>query len=164
MKLAFVTVNQYPPNFGGIAGGNKICQQEASAAGLPGQYDAWLSDDNLNSPSITFVQPAVPYVNLVDALIASNWANLTSGTLSYPMDVFPSFSPPLLIGADAGLSVWTGTNYDGTYLTGYTCNSWTNNTSGFASVGSSGATNSEWTYNTFLPCNSGGANLYCFQQ
>jgi len=168
LKIAFVTSGNYQPNFGGVAGGNRICQQEATANGLPGQYKAWLSDST-SSPSVSFAQSSVPYV-LMDAnhsMVANNWVQLISGSLSHPINVHPDGTTD-----PNGLPPWTATKLDGTLAAGDTsCNNWTDNTNSYHGLsGEDAVTDFRWTQLYPYTCANGGAAgsfalpLYCFQQ
>jgi hypothetical protein len=86
VKFVFVTVGiTYNGVLGGVAGANAICQAEATASGLPGTYKAWLSDIiGHNSPSTTFTQSVVPYVNTdtTGSQVATGWAGLVASGAS----------------------------------------------------------------------------------
>lgn len=86
VKFVFVTVGiTYNGVLGGVAGANAICQAEAAASGLPGTYKAWLSDIiGHNSPSTTFTQSVVPYVNTdaTGSQVATGWTGLVASGAS----------------------------------------------------------------------------------
>jgi cysteine-rich repeat protein len=60
-RIVFVTSEIYTGNLGGLAGADAKCQSLADAAGLPGNYMAWLST-GASSPSTRFTQSPNPYV------------------------------------------------------------------------------------------------------
>jgi hypothetical protein len=167
-----LTANTFTGNLGGVAGGNAKCQTEATAAGLPGIYKAWLSDSLGNDPAATdaFTQSTVPYVmpnsNLTQ--VAANWSGLVSGTLEAEIDY--AANGTLLTQYSQTYGVWTGTNSNGT-ASAQNCSNWTDGTSG-TGKGDLGIpldyTSGGWSYaQTINPNCSGqyGNNaLYCFQQ
>ena len=129
------------------------------AAGLPGTYLAWLSDDT-GSPSTRFVQATVPYVRTDGTLIANNWADLTDGTLAAPLNRDESGTD---IGSD---SVWSDTTTNGTLWEDFRdCTQWTDGTNASTGrIGGAGATNAGWTEAGGSDCGLFTARLYCFQQ
>jgi Protein of unknown function (DUF1554)/Collagen triple helix repeat (20 copies)/IPT/TIG domain len=160
-KIVFVTANPYEGNLGGVAGGNAKCQKEASAAGLPGTYSAWLSDSLGNSPATNFTQSNTPYVTPDPLLthVAENWAGLISGTLEAPIDFFATGST-----ARGGFEdVWTETNFDGTPSVN-NCANWTmNGSSEFGDLGTYNRSDSDWTKSGIVSCNVSN-QIYCVQQ
>jgi len=153
-KIVFVTANTYEGNLGGVAGGNAKCQKEASAAGLPGTYSAWLSDSLGNSPATNFTQSNTPYVTPDPSLthVAENWAGLISGTLEAPIVFFANGSTA----EHDSVYVWTGTNVDGTPY-GSNCTNWTDGV--ITDTGIVGWTNSSgngWTEFSVIACGTGG--------
>ena len=162
-KFVFVTANTYTGNLGGVAGGNAKCQAEATAAGLPGTYKAWLSDTLGNHPSVTFTQSSIPYVMPASpfTVIANNWAQLVLGTLQNALNKTAAGGT-----VATGAPVWTGTNPDGTisFTSSQVCSNWTT-TSGSNFTGLVGQLGGAWTVSDMndISCSSSAA-LYCFQQ
>jgi len=160
-KILFTTDNSYTGNLGGVAGANAKCALEATAAGLPGTFLAWLSDGT-TSPSATFVQSLVPFVRADTAgtVIAPNWTGLTSGTLTNT--IFSDATGTSL--GSAGLDIWTGVNANGTAST-TNCSGWTSASGSVAgTIGGQLITNSGWTtFFTGQAC-SGTGHLFCVQQ
>jgi hypothetical protein len=162
-KLVFATSTAVRGSFGGLAGGDALCQQLADQAALAGTYKAWLSTA-ASSPSVLarFTHSTLPYVRTDGMRIAANYTALIGvAGLENPINL-----------DQRGIAVtytntWTSTKDNGTYHSGTTsafgdCTSWTV-TSGngvygrvTALVGWSqfgGALNCDMTY-----------GLYCFQQ
>jgi hypothetical protein len=162
-KFVFVTANSFTGNLGGVVGGNAKCQTEATAAGLPGTYKAWLSDSLGNYPAATdaFTHSSLPYVTPDPGLttVASNWNQLISGSLQNSISFIATGS------AAPQEQVWTATNNNGTASTS-NCTNWTTNSTNFGvpagydypptTVWSNGGSNEPYC-NSALP-------LYCFQQ
>jgi hypothetical protein len=160
-KILFATDNSYTGDLGGVAGANAKCALEATAAGLPGTFLAWLSDGTV-SPSNTFVQSLVPYVraDATGTVIAPNWTSLTSGTL---INTIFSDSTGTSLGS-AGLDIWTGVNANGTPST-TNCNGWTSASGSVAgTIGGQLELTSAWTtFFTGQACSVTG-HLFCVQQ
>lgn len=154
--LAFLTSSVHGGELGGLSGGDTICNQRASAAGLPGNYRAWLSD-SVNSPATRFTQNPGPYVLPNGVRIANTWADMIDDSLLAPLNVMEDG------GVQAGMTnVWTGTSGTGKQAA-YHCDGWTN-TFAFGGVyGRADATNSGWSVAGAFTCGS-GYRLYCFQQ
>jgi hypothetical protein len=153
----FVTSTQYGGNLGGLTGADAICQDLATTQGLPGTYQAWLSDSTA-SPSTRFVRSPGPY-RLVDGTrIADNWTDLTDGSLAAPINLTQAGNAV----ADSD-KVWTHTQTDGTARGGANhCGNWGGAT-GDGDVGAHALRNASWTDSDAEACNT-GQHLYCFQQ
>jgi hypothetical protein len=163
VRFAFVSSVRYTGNLGGLDGADAKCTALAAAAGLPGSYRAWLSDDT-GSPATRFTQSPLPYVMVNDTVIANNWAGLTSGTLLRDFEVTET-------GAGVISAVWTNTNGNGTLTSGGSdCDNWTNGTftppSGpVGRCGDTFSTDVGWTLNpgSGIRCDA-PESLFCFQQ
>jgi len=166
-QVAFLSAAEYNGNLGGTAGGDAACQTEATKAGLPGTYKAWLST-SANSPAASsFTQSTLQYVQPDRALtpIAANWTGLTTAALTngFTFDA-QGVAPP----SDTD-GVWTGTNPDGT-ATGNDCQGWTVSDANFTGIEGiySASKPTDWS-NASLTGGSAQAcssnfHLYCFQQ
>ncbi|HSD88239.1 MAG TPA: hypothetical protein VLB44_12015 [Kofleriaceae bacterium] len=153
-NIAFVTSSkQLPTSFGADrSGADAICNARAAAAGLPGNYLAWLSTstesarDRLASSRGWVRTDGRPFVDRIDDLaIGKIYTPLfldENGTLVTTSDPVPTATfGGLTAGAD--------------------CNDYSN-PAGQIIVGSSGATAESWTYaNTTTACSTPG-RLYCF--
>ncbi len=156
-KLVFVTSGTYDGNLGGIAGGDATCNTLAGAAGLPGTYQAWLSDAGSN-PAAAFTQSSFPYVLVDGTKIADDWAALIVLPLDAPINIDENGPPAVALSG-----VWTGTNSNGT-ANGTDCLGWISNAGG--NNGRTGRTDStivNWTDSNSLACNN-SRRLYCFEQ
>lgn len=154
--LVFATSTNQQGGFGGLSGGDGICNTLAAAQGLPGPYKVWLSDST-GSPSTRFTQSTGPYVRVDGAFVANNWADLTDGSLLNPININESgvFIP-------GNGNVWTNTNPDGTPSGIQNCANWTVNGSNNAFGGIYDSTTA-WTTGIQAGCGNNG-RLYCFQQ
>lgn len=154
-KRIFVTTSTYQGNFGGIAFADAACAQHAAAASLPGTYLAWLSDGT-TSPDARLRQWGYAYVNGAGVALASDWADLTDGTVGVEMNYR----------ADGVLDVgtartWTGTGADGLPL-GPNCSGWTS-LSGTGQAGLDTFLTAGWTEWSAWSCSS-ASHLYCVEQ
>ncbi len=160
-KTVFVSSGSYNGNMGGLPGADEICQGLADGAGLTGTYYAWLSD-TLSSPDTRFTKATVPYVLPSGLEIASNWSDLTDGTLTNP--ILEDEDGTTLGYAD----VWTSTNVSGTSAVGtdstYACGNWQSNTKLYLGLwGDATQVNSDWTNLWEYRCDYTNA-IYCFEQ
>ncbi len=161
-KKVFVTEATYTGDLGGVAGANEKCQAEASAAGLGGVYKAWVSD-SISSPSITFTRSVFPYVTTTGVQVASDWTDLTDGTIENSIDRDAN-------GVLRGVEVWTYTKVDGTKsdldVVTRGCDNFTSDSNLYYGViGNTTATTSSWTSAGYQGCHYLGKHrLYCFQQ
>jgi hypothetical protein len=154
-RIVFVTNTTYTGNLGGVSGADALCDALGVQFGSPWWvWRAWISD-SASSPSTRFTHWAGPYVSAGSGYtIASDWADLTDGTLAYPIELL-------------GQTVWTATNPDGTYVgsTYGDCSGWTVGSSlENGETGSSSETGSGWSlYGGDDGCGN-PHHLYCFQQ
>jgi hypothetical protein len=172
-RRVFVTSGTYAPSFGGLAGADGICMSVASGASLGGKWAAWLSSLSVSASS-RLEHSSVPYKLLDGTVIASDWSDLTSGSIQHPINRDEHGALVTNPGAtySSDLGVWTNTNGDGssTQLSlFYTCNDWTNATSSYDFAGGSVVSDSScadhqcWTIQGTADCSEVLA-LYCFEQ
>ena len=141
-------------NLGGLAGADDKCQNLAGAAGVPGDYKAWLSDAVTNAND-RLKQASVPYVLVNGQPIASQYNDIVDGTLSAPINIDEN-------GTATAAAVWTGTNANGTRIPNFTCNSWTA-TAPLGFFGNSNVADGRWSNQNVSGC-QGSLRLYCLQQ
>lgn len=164
-RLVFVTSTPMPSNLGGLEGADRVCQQHASRAGLPGTYKAWLSDTS-GQPYFRLTHSHGDYTLVDGTLIAHGWQDLTDGALNAPISLDESGHP------SGAAFVWTNTNSGGGGIGGGHCSNWSSGDEGDAlgrnvPVGSSQLSGAGWTHATEASCGAGGGvarRLYCFQQ
>ncbi|MBI2084585.1 MAG: hypothetical protein HYT70_03165 [Candidatus Aenigmarchaeota archaeon] len=105
----------------GLQGADSKCQSRASSARLGGTWKAWLSDDRTSAAS-RFSKGTGPYKLVNEVAIASNWSDLTDGTLlvnNIGVDEF---------GGSVSGNVWTNTKSNGTAY-GASCSNWESSSS-----------------------------------
>lgn len=150
----FVTRTARTPDFGGLAGADRWCLEEADQAGLRGTWVGWLSDSTEDARDR--ITPGD--FRLVDGtVVAGSLAELLGGTLRVPIGLSAA-------GDEVAARTWTATQADGTLERGGgTCGDWTNASAGDDSQGGrSTETNTLWTDEYLDPCNVEG-HLYCFE-
>lgn len=160
----FITLGSVPGAMGGTTGADEICNEEATAYGLPGIYRAWLSAGVDDTPLVRFNSGDLVYRLPDTTRVADNLAQLVqTGVLMAPIDRTADDVP---LTPDAGGCqnlVWTGTDASGD-ATASRCAGFTSNQpSHTATMGNFAAVNSEWTVDCSLTCDS-YARIYCFQQ
>jgi hypothetical protein len=167
-KVVFVSSAQYTGNLGGLTGADMKCQTLATAACLPGNYLAWLSDST-GSPNTRFTQSNIPYRLVNGTLIAANYGDLTDGSIANPVNLTELNGVPLDSPVTCSMQKmsYSATDANGNAVHPMErCSDWST-TSGQASWGYNLVTNGNWTQACF---GTGGntcgavATLYCFQQ
>lgn len=163
-KRVFVTSTTYSGNLGGVSGADVRCQASANNVNLGGTWKAWISDTTTSAASrLTHI--GSPYLLLDGTVIASNWGDLTDGSIQHAINLSEYTSV-----VDAG-NVWTNTTRAGEINTDVSiqpahCQNWTNSLlDNKGSIGStySGSTDNHWTESGYGYCNS-PARLFCFEQ
>lgn len=155
-RQIFVTSTPHAGNFGGLAGGDDICNARAAAANLPGagNFRAWLSASG-ESPRTQSTRSLAPYVLVNGTIIANDWIDLTDGAIAALINRDENNVAQNLKG------VWTGTFSGGTPAVN-NCSNWTS-TSGVAAFGGTGQTGTGWSAFNAQACTS-TFRLYCVEQ
>jgi len=155
-RRIFVTSAPQSANFGGLEGADSVCASEAAAAGIGGEFKAWLSTNELAAAD-RLVQSAVPYVLVDGTLVADDWADLTDGAIETRVNLDAS-------GVERAGDVWTGTLPSGlSYVGQGDCDGFTNGTDGVALCGSTQSINAAWTASQLPGCST-RLRLYCIEQ
>ena len=165
-NTVFITSTLYAGNMGSVAAANADCAARATAAGLSGTYLAWIAvTTGTDDPATTFTQSTFPYQQVTGTVIASNWAGLTSGTLTNALqkNEYGSF-------VAGGIKVWTNVATNGTAVVSgnqstANCSAWTSNgvSPHLGYYGITGSTTATWTDSTSIGCNNTN-RLICVQQ
>jgi len=185
-KTVFVSAPTYTPgDLGGLSGADVTCQSIAQAAGLSGTFAAWLSDDTTDAAS-RLTHASVPYALPSGTLIATDWDDLTSGTLRHAIDENEKGQTAL---ANVNTLVVTSTTPAGKKFAGPwpwgTCDSWTSTSAPTQPIfGGWTFTDGSWTdeffmfydggvppsYDGGIPSDAGNSlcgfpgSLYCIEQ
>ena len=155
----FVTSTTYDGNLGNNAGAQAKCVERANAAGLGGNWDAWVSAGD--SPNTRFDLYSA-YARLDGVVIAQQGAHIFNGNLIAPInrDEFDELLD--------GVEVWTSTNTIGNdhpiNVDVDGCKDFTmNHPAKLAGYGISSATNADRTQLGTASC-AQLKHLYCFEQ
>ena len=165
-RLAFVTsaagsgnLSSWPEAGGqsGLAAGDAICTQLATAAGLPepASFKAWLSTGTVDARD-RFVNDG-PWMRLDRARLAADLTDLTDGLLNTGLDLDEN---GVIVAATA---VWTGTSVSGTADTDR-CSDWASASA--SAMGDGGMTEyaeAHWTAFVSRTCDTATNRLYCLQ-
>ncbi len=145
-------------SIGGVAGADAMCQRPADGAALGGRYRAWLAEP-LDWPEQSFTRSRAPYVRVDGVEVAANWADLTDGTLVFPILYTESGADP------ADPSPWANVNRDGTRHFGRDCGDWTSDAIDAVGIlGFTGTVAFGWTAREYYsPCTTPHP-FYCFEQ
>lgn len=152
----FVTSTTTNGLFGGLSKGDDLCAARAAAAGLGGQWRAWLSAGQV--AAFTRITADGPWVNTQGQLVAASRLALASGNLANEIRFDENGQSP------QGTShAFTGTRADGTPST-LDCGGWTlaGGLGAGATLGHLLRTGSSWTADTTQACTN-QRRLYCFE-
>src|SRR5208337_2326166 len=97
-RRVFITSSYVQANFGGVAGGDALCNAAASDAFLGGTWVSWTSTPG-NDVASRMTHGLVPYKLLDGTVVANDWLDLTSGSIRNPIDRDEHGN---LVGLDAG--------------------------------------------------------------
>lgn len=152
----FVTSTGQSGNIGGIAGADAICANRAMAAGLIGEFKAWLSTDQ-SAVSDRITHASGPYVLVNGAMIAEDWDDLVDGTVLVPINLDET-------GTVRTGEAWTGTLATGGSYPDDDCAGFTSDSAGAKGLcGDPASTTSTWTENITPSCDT-MLRLYCIEQ
>lgn len=151
----FRTATTQTANLGGIAGADALCAAQAIAAGLDGEFKAWLS--TVSSPVADRVtQASGPYVLVNGTRIADDWDDLVDGSILAPIHLDAN-------GVLRAGEVWTGTLATGASYLNDDCAGFTSGSTGVALCGATNSTTATWTENITPACST-QLGLYCIEQ
>ncbi len=137
-NIIFVTSTLQNGNLGGLAGADAICNTRAVAAGLQGNFVAWLSTSTVDA--IDRLGSAPGWLRTDGLPFSSSAADLAAGKIYYPPNRDELGNP---VGSTI---VQTGTDGDGQVGAGFTCNDWTNGSTGSVRGGDPTATSNIWSF------------------
>lgn len=167
----FVTSTKQNGALGGLVGADSICAQRAAAANLPGAYVAWLSTSSQSAASR--LAAAQGFVRTDGKPFANTVADIINNKIFNPLR-FDESGVDLSAGVPTNsgdLTVWTGTEKDGTASPSLSCSDWTSNATNNSNCmtpgecGTSGRVSggpASWTARTSAQCST-ARRLYCFQ-
>ena len=154
VNLVFVTSSTQQGNFGGLAGADAICANDATNAGLPGTYVAWLSTDTFDIR--TRIGEAKGWARVDGKGVANDLTELATSGPRVPISRTAN---------NADLRAVTAHVYTGTQPNGqpgmYDCGNWTLNNVGDVLTGDIAGGRDTFTETDRSAC-SLEARLYCF--
>lgn len=155
----FVTSQTYQGNLGGLVGADAKCQSLTTAAGLSGNFKAWLSESSASAKA-RFNVKDLSYYLVSGEKVAENFADLIDGSLDRPIDHDEKGAE---VDPYASWTAWTGTEGRGLAVVNL-CSNWTTSSSQKAGeVGNININDSfVWTAFDAVPCNQSN-RLYCFE-
>lgn len=156
-KVIFLTSARFDGNLGGLGGADQKCETAATTAGLTGTFKAWLSDSTTDAAD-RLTHSDTSYIRTDGAVIATNWFDLTDGSLKEPIMCDENRTCSVL-----GDYTWTGSTRAGKKTTSYLCSDWTNASSGSGTNGATSIISSAWSDYGTGNCSS-TLKLYCIQQ
>lgn len=163
-RVVFLTSATFDgTQLGGAAGADAKCTSAAAAIAAHSRvkgrkFRAWISD-GMTKPAATFTQGTKPYVTPSGSIVAANWSGFASSSHMTAID--QTELDVAVVPTNA--NVWTGTTPSGNG-TPDNCGGWT--TVGAAAdgaIGLAGATDSHWTQDGKLTCNS-SLRIYCIEE
>lgn len=160
-RLVFTTALTHNGSLGGLLGADKICQDDATTAGVKGAFKAWLSlGTGIANVNGRFVKSTTPYRRRDGIAIAMSYAQLvgTGGVLAPLGMTATGTSLP-----NPGFA-WTDTGQNGSDNGTGDCNGW--NTGAGGTLGNTGDLTSltaSWTQSSSRSCDMLG-RLVCFEQ
>jgi len=162
-RRVFVTSELYQgKQFMDLWGADQRCRSLAAQAGLANfaGYKAWLSDSKTAARDRMYAGRG-RYELVNGLLVAESWEALLQGELKHPINVTQTSET-------RAVTVWTGTNPDGTRAEGADfCLDWTATVKHYAHWGVSSETSPSWTmaatHTNPTDC-TGALALYCFEQ
>ena len=162
-KRVFVTRDRFTGAMGGLLGAHAFCTRAANAAGLTGNYRAWLSSAT-QGPAAFMIPSPGPYVLPRGEVVAQSWADLVDGTLARAIDRDERGDPANTNFVCEGGEVWTNTTPAGAPRGVLDCGGWTTEL-GTSATGNVKFANLRWTDSgcNVVTCAS-ALNLYCFEQ
>jgi hypothetical protein len=161
-RVVFVTKSGFNGNqLGGIAGADAKCNTAAAAPNVHPRvngriFRAWISTTTIpSSVKDRLVHGTGHYVKPTGTIIATDWTDLTDGTLQSGIDVDETG------GAVAASHAWTGTTDNGSNGPNQ-CDGWTPS-GGQGRAGNVGGAGNGWTDANDDSCPTLN-HLYCFEQ
>jgi hypothetical protein len=191
-KRVFVTSETFTgASLGGLSGADAQCNALAAAAGLPGNYRAWLSTQ-AEAPETRFSRTGPWHLLEADGalgeLVASDWDELSGGLLRHAIDrtEVGALAPPTPLAPSGGPAIavhsatFSNGEFEGKYNAnpsdpGLDCDDWTGDPpNALRTFGDATSTNADWTIDagwiagaaTAPPASACTlfARLYCFEQ
>jgi hypothetical protein len=156
-RIAFLGSSVFNPSTG-VSGANTICKNDATAAGLSGNFAALLSTSTV-AAALGFSATGANWVRRDGVQVAASPAALLQGTLTAPIAQLANGTY-----AGYGLGVWTGSTAPNILGGAYTCNDWTNATASYDGMYGTMDSGPSWFSSYHTGCGSPTWTVYCLQQ
>lgn len=155
-RKVFVSSKGYSGILGGLDGADAECNALAVAAGLSGDFKAWLSD-GIDGPATRFTPGFTGVYELADRtlVVQGGWDGLTGESLAHAIDTDE-------YGNMNFASVWTNTDVNGSPLSADDCSAWSS-ADGVSTIGKSSAVDVKWTNDAGEQLCASENSIYCFQ-
>ena len=154
-RRMFVTSTAQSGALGGIEGADALCAQQATEAGLEGEFRAWLSTTSSSVAERLMPEEDARYVLVDGTLLATSWEDLLDGSIAARINLDAS-------GQTRSGDVWTGTLATGASYEVDDCEGFTS-TMGTGLCGTTASSGSLWTENATPFCLS-QLRLYCIEE
>lgn len=156
--IVFVTSQTFSGDLNGLDGADAKCQDAAMAAGLTGQFKAWVGTGSLY-PENRFIAYEGVYRRTDGQIIANSWDDLVDGSLIKPIQ-YDEYGAKITSG-----NVWTNVDFDGGWVSDEHCGFWDNTLQlSFPYFGNLTSTAASWTkFGNDKNCST-KLHLYCFAQ
>lgn len=177
IKRVFLSSSIHNGDLGGIAGADTICQSLASAASVPGTYQAWLSTAGSGEPEVSPRYRSSRFMGAYELLdgsvVANNWYELIDDQIDHAINLTETLGGPNPGSTQCAGEpiVWTNTAGSGASILVNDCNNWTYSQQTFSPWGAFGSATrtSDWSYMQGYLCSgyiycSDLASLFCFEQ
>jgi len=136
-------------------GADALCASQAAAAGLKGDFAAWLSTST-TAVAERVLHSSCNYTLVDSTWVAYDWEDLTDGDIWVPINLDAN-------GVIQDGDVWTGTEPDGSSYEGGDCSGFTSASSELVSLaGSTESNDASWTAEQTQACST-PLRLYCVQ-
>jgi hypothetical protein len=184
----FITSTTHYGNLPGIGAADFFRNVRASAAGLTGNFKAWISDSPATAPNVTFTRPTVDYVLPDMTVVAHGWTGLTTTDLLHPINLDENGVSVNQSPIEIEVSTYTATDRTGAHVTFSStegpvpadCDDWldANPKGALAGTGDANKIDGRWSFQGFgfdvgpgigiggsieLSCGA-ERHLYCFEQ
>jgi hypothetical protein len=158
-RIVFVTSATYQGNLGGIAGADAKCQAAADASLIVGvkarTFRAWVST-SASSVSTRLTHGTQAYLRVDEIVVASDWTDLTNGTIQAPIHVDEQ-------GDQQNSGAGTATDSAGADFTGSACGDFTSSLIGTKGTrGNVGGSGGGWSSGGDDDCSTPD-HLYCVE-
>ncbi|MFC1475851.1 hypothetical protein ACFLQW_02475 [Candidatus Zixiibacteriota bacterium] len=158
-KIVLAALNEaYDGKIGGIEKADCLCADQATAAGLPGIWKAFLSSSSRDAGDLIVSDTlGVPVVNLYGTFLYSSWNDMLYVSSGFPSEArFYTFNLTPLdedFGEWHDADAWHGSYPDGTVKPDHICDDWTSNLE--ADMGANGEMDMGiWLGNESTPCDN----------